>query len=339
MLEAQGQLDRAEGLFRDVKRNFEELGDKENIGTAIENIGDIQMERGDLRTAAKTYAELIPISANPDQNGYPVYRLADLHLMEGSLQEAQHEAERALKIFAAKGSDFINWSEARLVLGEILKQEGDLDGAQRQFQESLATRVKLGDQGLIAQSRASLASLSIEEARPSEAEAGLRAVLPELEKEKELAGSVAANIDLSRASLMQGKLDEARKTILRAKELTRTSPDPALNLPVAIQDARVKFAMAGAGPARLRATADARGELQSVIATARRLGYFTFECEARLALGGLEMQANPPLGRSELEVLAKVTHERGFEFISREAASLLGPLAKAEAGPTTSRTR
>ncbi len=133
VLEAQGQLDRAEGLFRDVKRNFEEVGDKENVGTALDNIADIQMERGDLGTAAKTYEELISISVNPDQNGYPVYRLADLHLMEGSLQEAQHEAERAIKMFAAQGAGFVNWSEAKSVLGDILKQEGDLDGAQRQF--------------------------------------------------------------------------------------------------------------------------------------------------------------------------------------------------------------
>ena len=219
VLEAQGQLDRAERLFRDVKRNFEEVGDKENIGTALDNIADIQMERGDLGTAAKTYEELISISVNPDQNGYPIYRLGHLHLIGGRLQEAHHEAERAIKMFAAKGSDFVNLTEAMLVLGDVLKEEGDLDGARRQFQESLATRVKLGDQGLIAQSRASLASLSIEEARASEAEADLRAVLPEFEKEKDVASNVAANVDLTRALLMQGKFDEAREAVLLAKDL------------------------------------------------------------------------------------------------------------------------
>ena len=182
-------------------------------------------------------------------------------------------------------------------------------------------------------------SLSIDEARPPEAEADLRAVLPEFEKEKNVANEVAANVDLSRALLMQGKFEEARKTILLAKGLSRTSPDPALKLPVAIQEARVKSATAGAGTARLRATTDAGDQLRSVIATARRHGYFTLECEARLALGELEMQTNPQLGRSELEILAKETHGRGFEFISREAAILLGPLAKAEAGPNASRTR
>jgi DNA-binding winged helix-turn-helix (wHTH) protein/tetratricopeptide (TPR) repeat protein len=339
VLESQGQLDLAERLFQDAKHNFEEIGDRVNVGTALENIADTQVERGDLGTAAKTYQEVISTSADPDRDGYPVYRLANLHFIQGSLKEAQREAEHAIKMFAAKGADFQYSTEAMLVLGEVLRAEGDLDGARRQFQDSLATRVKLGDPGLVAQSRASLASLSIDEARPPEAEADLRAVLPEFEKEKNVASEVAANVDLSRALLMQGKFEEARKTILLAKELSRTSPDPALKLPVAIQEARVKSATAGAGTARLRATTDAGDQLRSVIATARRHGYFTLECEARLALGELEMQTNPQLGRSELENLAKETHGRGFEFISREAAILLDPLAKAEAGPNASRTR
>jgi DNA-binding winged helix-turn-helix (wHTH) protein/tetratricopeptide (TPR) repeat protein len=339
VLEAQGQLDRAERLFRDVKRNFEEVGDKGNIGTALDNIADVQMERGDLGSAAKTYEESISVSASPDRDGYPVYRLANLHRIGGSLQEAHQEAERAIKMFAAKGADFGNLTEAMSVLGDVLREEGDLAGARRQFQESLATRLKLGNPGPIAQTRASLASLSVDEDRASEAEADLRGVLPEFEKEKDVASTVAANIDLSRALMMQGKVEEARKRILLAKELWGTSPDPVLKLNLDIQDARVELATPGAGAARRRATSDARGELRSVIATARRRGYLSLEYEARLALGELEMQANPPLGRSELETLARQTRERRFGLISREAAGLLNPPANAEARQDSPLTR
>ena len=339
VLESQGQLDRAERLFLDVKRNFEEIGDKLNIGTALNNIADIQVERGDLESAAKTYEKVMSSSTYPDHDGYPFYRLADVHLMEGRLQEAQHEAELAIQKFASRDADFRNATEAMTVLGEVLKAKGDLDGARRQFQDALATRVKLGDAGTSAQSSADLASLAIDEARAPEAEAGLRAVLPEFEKEKDVVSEVSADVDLTRALLMQGKSEEARKTILHAGELTRSSPDPAMKLPVAVQDARVKFAAAGAGAARPLATEEARGELQSAIVMARRLGYFGFECEARLALGEIEMQARPSAGRSDLEALARDTHARGFELISREATRLLTPLAKAEARASSSSTR
>jgi tetratricopeptide (TPR) repeat protein len=329
VLEAQGQLDRAESLFRDVKRNFEEVGDKVNIGTALDNIADLQLGRGDLGTAAETYQEVISTSVFPDRDGYPVYHLASVHFFQGRLKEAQGEAERAIRMFAARGADFRYATEAMVVLGDILKAEGDLDGSRRQYQDSLATRNKLADPGLIAQSRASLASLAIEEGRAPEAEAELRAVLPEFEKEKDVVSMAAANVDLTRALLLQGRIEEARTSLLVAKEFSRSSRDPALKLPVAIQDARVTFTAACAGGARRCDTADARAQLQAAITAAHSRGYVVLECDARLALGELELKANPRLGRSDLDVLAREAHERGFDLISRAATGLLPTLANA----------
>jgi tetratricopeptide (TPR) repeat protein len=339
LLEQQGHLDQAERLFQEVKRQFEEVGDKTNMNTALVNIADIQVERGDLETGAMTYEEVIANSQHPDREGYPVYRLASLHYMQGRLKEAHHEAEDAIKMISSGGSYFQGSTEAMEVLGEILKAEGDLAGARRQFEEALATRVKLADPGLIAQSRASLASLAIDEDHPPAAEADLRAVLSEFEKEKDVGNQVAANIDLSRALQMQGKIEEARKSILFAREASRLSPDPALTLPVAIQDARVRFATAGAGAARAGTMTAVRDQLRSILTTARQHGYFTFECEARLALGEIEMRIDPRLGRSDLETLAEETHGRGYELLSRKAAALLDPPARADEGPNATRAR
>jgi hypothetical protein len=68
---------------------------------------------------------------------------------------------------------------------------------------------------------------------------------------------------------------------------------------------------------------EARRQLQSVIADARRRGYFSFACEARLALGEIEIAAESSVGRSDLEALAREAHAHGFDLISRKAASLL----------------
>jgi tetratricopeptide (TPR) repeat protein len=338
LLEARGQLDRAERLFRDVRRDFEEVGDRKNVGTALVNIADIQVARGDLDTAARGYQDLIAIAQGPDEEGYPVYRLAYLRFVQGRLQESREGAERAIQLMSSKDADFRNLTEAKTVLGDVLKEQGDFDGARRQYQESLATRLKLDDPGLVAQSRASMASLKIDEAHAAEAETDLRGALAEFEKENDTGNAVAAEIDLTRALLMQGKVEEARKTILLARDLSVTNPDPAVKLPVAIQEARTEFAMTDTASERPRVAGDAREDLQSVIATAHGRGYVTFEFEARLALGELEMQANPSLGRSAVEALERETHERGLERISREAARLLGPLAKADSGPGSART-
>jgi hypothetical protein len=60
-----------------------------------------------------------------------------------------------------------------------------------------------------------------------------------------------------------------------------------------------------------------------VIAIARKQGNYTMECAARLALGELELRSHPPAARVQLQALAKETHERGFELLSRQAAQLL----------------
>jgi tetratricopeptide (TPR) repeat protein/DNA-binding winged helix-turn-helix (wHTH) protein len=338
LLEARGQLDRAEKLFRDVRRDFEEVGDRKNVGTALVNIADVQVARGDLDTAARGYQELIAASQGPDEEGYPVYRLAYLRFVQGRMQESRDGAERAIQLMSSKNADFRNLTEARTVLGDVLKEQGDFDGARRQYQESLATRLKLDDPGLVAQSRASLASLAIDEAHAAEAETDLRGALAEFEKENDVGNAVAAEIDLTRALLMQGKVEEARKAILLARDLSVTNPDPAVKLPVAIQEARTEFAMTDTAAERPRVAGDAREDLQSVIATAHRRGYVTFEFEARLALGELEMQSHPSLGRSGVEALEREAHERGLERISWEAARLLGPVAKADSEPDSSRT-
>jgi tetratricopeptide (TPR) repeat protein len=262
----------------------------------------------------------------PDRDGYPYYRLASIHLMQGNVDQARREAEQAIGMFAARDADFQYSSEAMLVLGEVLEASGDLDGARRQFQQSLDTRVKLGDSVLIAASRTSLASLSIEEGRASEGEAAVRESLPEFEKEKDIVDLVQGYVHLSRALLMLGKVEDARAAIRHAGDLARSNPDPAVKYPVTIQEARVSSAVMDppAAPAEERdGIAEARRQLQSVIAGGRRLGYFSLACEARLALGELEMHGDSSVGRSDLESLARETHARGLELISRKASSVL----------------
>jgi len=121
---------------------------------------------------------------------------------------------------------------------------------------------------------------------------------------------------------VQGKLEEARKAIRQAAELGRKSPDPALTLPIAIQTARTEAASAGQNAAGHSALDAARQQLLSAIVTARKLGYYQIECEARLALGEAELKANSASGRLQLETLEKETHERGLELFSRKAQLL-----------------
>ena len=314
--ENKGNLDRAEHLYRAAKVEFGQAGDVTNQITATGNIADILYLRGNLAGADKLYQEALRIAGSVDSSeAYLLYRLADLDLSRGRVQDARRLAQQAVDAFQATQGSYQYLTPAMLDLGEVLEAQADLSGARSQFEQSLATAQKIGALVNAAESQEELARLAIEEAHPERAEALLHNAIAEFEKEKSDPDLSSAYTLLSRALLMQGKLDEARTTAQRGAEFSLTSSDPALKLPAEIQQTRVEAASAETEGKRLAAAR----RLQSVIATANRLGYYKLECEARLALGELELKINSSAAHKHLKDLASETHERGLELLARQA--------------------
>lgn len=111
-------------------------------------------------------------------------------------------------------------------------------------------------------------------------------------------------------------MDEARRAAQRGADLSLTSSDPALKFPAEIQQARVEMARSSDDDLSL---ASALRSLHSVTASARRLGYYNLDCEARLLLGQLELKTNSSLGHKQLKALASDTRSHGYELLARQA--------------------
>jgi DNA-binding winged helix-turn-helix (wHTH) protein/tetratricopeptide (TPR) repeat protein/TolB-like protein len=322
----EGKLDRAEQLYRQAKFHFEQAGDKGNTATALGNIADILYLRGDLPAAEKMYEQALDIDSSLDHSspGYLDFRLADLKLTQGHVQDAHRLAQLGVDSFRANQGGYGYLSEGLIELGEVLKAEGNLQGARQQFESARDVVQKAGDQGLVQESQAELADLAAEEGHGDQAESLIRPAIAEFEQEKSDPASSGAYTVLSHALLLQGKLPEARNAVQRATELSLTSSDPALKLPAAIQHARVEIASAAPGASTTSGPlAAARLELRTVVATARKLGYYQLECEARILLGELEVKINPVTGRSQLSTLASETRRRGLQLLARDAEQAL----------------
>jgi eukaryotic-like serine/threonine-protein kinase len=319
----QGNLDRGEELFRQAKFHFKQAGDKKNTDTALVNLADIGYLRGKLPAAENLYQQVIADSAELDQApAYPWYRLADLELTEGRVEEAHKLAQQAIDALRAEQGSYQYLSAAMNGSGDVLKAEGNVEGARQQYQAALDVAKKAGEAYSVAESQVELSSMAIDEGHPDQSEPLLRAAIAEFQKEKSDPDNTAAYTELSRALLMEDKLEDARQAIQHAAELSRTSPDPALKLPIAVQTARVMLAAVRENEPGHPTLAAVRQQLRAASDTARRLGYYGQQCESRLLLGELEMKANPALGRAELTQLAAEAHQHGMELVSRKAMAL-----------------
>jgi len=322
----QGNLDRGEALFRQARFQFEKAGDKKNTDTALVNIADILYLRGKLPAAENLYLQVIDDAAGleHEQPSYPWYRLADLKLTEGRVQEARKLAQQAVDALRGIQGSYQYLTAALNVIGDVLKAEGNSEGARQQYQAAFDIAKKAGEAYSLAETQVELSELALDEGHPDQAEPMLRGAIAEFEKEKSDPDSTSAYTELSRALLMEDKLEDARKAVQHATELSRTSPDPALKLPIAIQTARVILAAARENEREHSSLAAVRQQLRAASDTAKRLGYYSQLCESRLVLGELEMNANPDLGRAALTKLADEAHQHGLERIARKATDLAG---------------
>ena len=319
----EGKLDQAEQLYRQARTHFEAAGDRANVATALVNTGDIRFLRGDLPAAERLYQQTLTIklSLEPAGSGYPLFRLADLELTQGRIEEAEQHAQQAIANVRPEHGDYQDLTGAMMVLGDVLEAKGDLVGARRQFEPALAMREKVGAQNLVEETQMELAELALEEGRPEQAEPLLREAIAEFEKEKGDPDASSAYVLLSRTLLLQNHVAEARHALQRASTLSLTSADPALRLPVAIQSAKVELAAANVH--RGSALVGVRQKLRTAEVAAQKMGYYRLACEARLAEGELQLQTNPAYGQAQLTTLAAEAHHHGLELIANKAQRVL----------------
>lgn len=313
----EGKLDRAEELYREAKSHFEQAGDRALTATATGNIADILCVRGDLAGAAKMYQEVLAVEDSLDHGepGYPLYRLSDVYLAQGRVREAHQLAQRAVDTIRPDKGAYQYLTGAMNMLGEVLKAEGDLSGARKQFEESLGILQKLGQGEGVAETQGELAELALDEGQPERVEPLLHSAIAEFEQEKATPDIVGAYVTLSRALLMQGKVEEARNAIQHATELGHDGSDSALKLSLAIQTARVEIA----GRDKSLNLVAARTRLNAAITTAKKLGHYDLECEARLVRGQLEAKIDPQTARIQLTTLASDSRSHGFELMAHQA--------------------
>ncbi len=318
VLEDEGQWSRAEQALRKALEHFQAVDNIIDITIARNNISDILVLRGRLGQAADMYRQVWELddSSAGYTDKYAHTQHASLLLMQGEVQQARQEIEDQLKSQGAYRDDPWQLANALTVLGDIDKASGNLEGARDDYQRAVETLKTTSFP--IAWPQVSLAELAIAEGHPSAAEPLLRQAIAEFEKEQSAGEEIGGYAALGRSLLAQGKAAEAKDAIARASKLADLREFPVLALPLQILQARAAALEAKPGAAGNSILVACVRKLHSVIQQSRALGLYNTECEARLALGEIEMRLNPASARAQLTALASEAHSHGMELLVRD---------------------
>ena len=135
------------------------------------------------------------------------------------------------------------------------------------------------------------------------------------EKSNSLGNSAWAQSFLARNLLSAGHLQEAQTAAAKAVSLSQKYGGRTTGFEAVLADARVK--------AKSRNEVGARKELDAMLASARKYGYLSYEFQARLALGEIELESGSPSAETRLRSLENEARLKGMLLIADEAAALL----------------
>jgi tetratricopeptide (TPR) repeat protein len=276
------------------------------MANAMDGLGDLT---GALQMQQQSLAAFNQIG---DRRGAAatLNNLGNLFVEMGNLTEARASFEQALAItqeISYRGGE----PYAIAGLGNVLLASGDLAGATKQYEQAIAISKENKDDQYVAEIENSVALIALVEGRFSDGEALARQNVPIFEKANSGSDNSWAHALLARSLLSEGKVTEAQEAASQAMTISRQVSGESSSYEAVLADSRVK--------ARSGKRAEARKELETMLASARKHGYRLYEFNARLALAEIEIEAHSPWAPSRLAALENDARTNGAVLVANQA--------------------
>lgn len=153
-----GDLDRAELYTQRATKAFKQLDEKSMEATSLNNLGMIVQTRGDLDRALSLFRESLALAPDETMKPTTLNNIATIHLLRKEFAEAAKLLREALDISRHQG-DSHKTALFQLNLGETLRQQGDLAGAEQELVAGLKAMQLIGDRSGEATAYVSFGSL------------------------------------------------------------------------------------------------------------------------------------------------------------------------------------
>jgi DNA-binding winged helix-turn-helix (wHTH) protein/tetratricopeptide (TPR) repeat protein len=287
-LTAQGRLEEADRMYREVLDSAGKIGNKYIAALAQDNIGINQAREGNLDAALSF------------------------------LREGRNR-------FNELGNKDFDVALTR-TLGELAMLQGDYEHARRYYQEAISLPQASQQKLQAAETELDLDELDLEEGHNARRlEPSIRRVLEVFRRGTDLSGNNSADdqasslILLARCLQADGEFSNASATAQQAVKMSARA-ELDVRLRIAVAAARVDFAASTKAPANSASASEISTRLRGIMAEARKLRYPMIELEAQLALGEIEMESGAvDNGRSLLQTVAAEASRRHYSQIARKA--------------------
>lgn len=351
--------------IQSAMRNYEQalvierdIGHLSGEASAISRLATQYANRGDHTAAKNSYERALAIFRQLDDRGNASGGMVNLGLELAALGKTA----QALQMYqdalaAAAGNKYIE-ALAEYNIGSLLQLQGDLQGAQKSYQQALEWFVEMGNKEYdmtAVRSLVELATVRDDFAGAHKLYEQALAMRQGSQEDTSTAQRDMAGIELS---LEEGRVptdgevslrrmlqvfhnsnqpgDEAQATALLARYLLlkdrpsealetithaaeiASRAEPNIRLTIQVEDTRIRLA---SGPHDTQTRALHR--LSLAIAQAREFHYLSVELEGRLTLAEGELRFGAAArGRAQLEAVAKEASKHGFMLLARKAKTV-----------------
>ena len=197
----QGELARAESMWREAITEFHNVGDEEGISAASSNLGATLFTQGNLPGArrlmhmALSSSELI---GDKDGVARALTNLGDVSLQSGDLHAAQIYYQRSTAV-ASTINDKSAAAFGMAGMGDVLVEQRELAAAHSFYDKAIQMRTEIGEKQAVAETRIQVARLAIDEDHAAEAAGDLRSIEQQSHRDAQPDDELQAGLMLTRA--------------------------------------------------------------------------------------------------------------------------------------------
>jgi eukaryotic-like serine/threonine-protein kinase len=249
----EGDLPKQEHLLRETlaisnklnrigKRNLE-LG---NLSEVLRREGKF----GEARNVAEPLVEHLRFGGNKSVLAAAIETLGSIAEDQGDLPSALHMYQEAASIFKDTGGKTES-ADAERSLGRAFVRKGDFVSANQALSEALSVDREIGAKADAALSQIDLAEASLAQVGGSVDVGTLRSAIDELRLQRMRDEEIEADIILARALIQDGKAADAADVLRQTAVLSARSYDPVVRFDVALATAYLRAAQHRFDDARL----------------------------------------------------------------------------------------